>query len=850
MLFFCGFLSGQVVFREPPNYKPNIENKSFWGISETRSISFLNGTWSVYPANRELKKKVSIKIPSVFESNAELIFEKSFQISETERLNYSFELVFLGLNYRADISVNEVIIYRHLGGEFPFTVDLGRDVLRSDSTNLLSVKLFYELDSEITIPVKQRFMFTKNYGGILHDVYICKKPNVNISRVDISSEIDKTGTTASIKLVSGLIDKTIQDFQSEGKASKFYLRSIVKSPDGNIVKTSPNIPFELERNNAKTIEHNLSLENPSLWSPAEPNLYNIRLELWQRNTLLDVIERTSAIYSVNVTDKSLLLNNEELKLTGVTYLPEVGDYGDLMNYGHFETDIKMIKETGFNAIRISKMVPHPYILELCGRYGLLVFIELPIGMLPGKISRNPNFTERCKNFVSGYISAFKKYPAVIGIGLGSSYLGAYDSHRSLLANLSEQIKTNSDWITFASFGNLEIEPIENIDMYGLELLNELPADILVKINDLQNKLGLGRVFLSEITYTVNSGNTDGYVNKYSYEAQAKFYSDLIDYSQNNILTGYFINSFTDIKGDYSSLISGYDEDNLYRFGLLNTNREAKRIAYKVVSFKLKNTEKVTIPIGSTKDDAPMVFILFGLLLALFMGILVNSGKKFRDDASRALLRPYNYYADVRDQRIMSPYHSAFLGGIITIVNALIISNILFYLKTNIIFEKLLLSFGSQSLISAASYLSWNPFEAIVWITILGILFFLLTVMFIKAASLFIRQQVHLVSIYFVVVWAFLPLVFLIPLGIVLYRVLVADIVNVYIYITLIILVLWVLHRLFKGIYVIFDASPGATYFYCTMTIAIIVGGFFMYYEINNSAIQYILFILKQYSIIG
>ncbi|MFB3056501.1 MAG: hypothetical protein ACE1ZQ_04980, partial [Ignavibacteriaceae bacterium] len=380
--------------------------------------------------------------------------------------------------------------------------------------------------------------------------------------------------------------------------------------------------------------------------------------------------------------------------------------------------------------------------------------------------------------------------------------------------------------------------------------NELPEDRLSEINRLQNDIGVARVFISEATYTVNKGNSDGYVNKFTYEAQAKFFSDLIDYSRSNSLSGFFINSIADIRGDYSSLLSGYSSNNIYNIGLVGENRKTNRLAYKVVYSKLNNTERVTIPIGSIKDDAPMVFILIGLVLALFMGVLVNSGRKFREDASRALLRPYNYYADIRDQRIMSAYHTTFLGVIIVIIQALILSNLLYYFKTSIVFEKLLLSFGSPVLIKVVNYLCWNPFIAIVWISMFGILFALLTTLLIRLTSLFNKTRVYLTSIFFTVIWAFLPMVFLIPLGIVLYRVLIADIVNIYIYISLIVLVVWVVYRLLKGIYIIFDASPGSVYFYSSLFILFIFGSILLYFEINNSAIQYILFTLKQYSIIG
>jgi hypothetical protein len=850
-LFFSGFSKSQVVFRELPGYKPILEDHSFFEITQTRDIILLNGKWKVYPADGDVEKKVTINVPSVFEGEGEFVFEKNFYITERELKTNSFDLVFLGLNYRADISINNIINYRHTGGEFPFTIDLPRDILISDTTNLLTVKLFYKLDSKLTIPLMQRFLFGRNYGGIIHDVYIYKKPSLNISNFEIQSEVNPSIKKAIIKLNSVVVDHEIlESYHAMDTVVNLSLKAFIISPDSVNTSAIEQYSFGLKRNKEEAIDQSIEISNPVLWSPGNPKSYKIRMELWREDVLVDVLERTVALYSLEVTDKSFMFNGKNFTLEGVTYIPEFPSYGDLMNYEKFDEDIRLIKEAGFNAVRIAKIVPHPYYLSLCEKYGLLVFIEIPIGMLPAKISRDQNFVERCRYFITSYFSAYEKYSAVAAVGLGSSFLTSIDSHRSLLIDLGGLVKNNTDWITFATFGNLKISAVDNIDLYGLELLNELPEDRLSEINQLQKDLGVGRVFVSEATYTVNKGNSDGYVNEFSYEAQAKFFSDLIDYSRSNSLPGFFINSITDIRGDYSSLLSGYTTENIYNIGLVGENRKTNRIGYKVVYSKLNNTERITIPIGSIKDDAPMVFILIGLVLALFMGVLVNSGKKFREDASRALLRPYNYYADIRDQRIMSAFHTAFLGVIIVIIQALILSNLLYYFKTSIIFEKLLLSFGSPVLIKVVNYLCWNPFNAIVWISIFGILFVLLSILLIRLASLFIKTRVYLTSIFFAVIWAFLPMVFLIPLGIVLYRVLIADIVNIYIYISLFVLIVWVVYRLLKGIYVIFDASRGSVYFYSSLFILFLIGSILIYFEINNSAIQYILFTLKQYSIIS
>jgi hypothetical protein len=214
-----------------------------------------------------------------------------------------------------------------------------------------------------------------------------------------------------------------------------------------------------------------------------------------------------------------------------------------------------------------------------------------------------------------------------------------------------------------------------------------------------------------------------------------------------------------------------------------------------------------------------------------------------------LLRPYNFFADVRDQRIISAYHSIYLALVISLVNALIVSNILFYLKTSFFFEKFLLSFGSPAILSAVSYLAWHPFNSIVWLFVLTLMILIILMLIIKAAAFFVKTKVYLSSTFFTVVWALLPIVLLIPVGIVLYRLLNADIANLYIFISLAVIKLWLLYRLIKGIYVIYDVNPSTVYFYSAVFIIAMFTIVIVYYEVNSSVIENILLTLKQFNII-
>ncbi len=856
-IIFIQTISAQVIFRDLPNYKINTSDQLFFDITDTRDVISLNGNWKVYPSDDEKKEKVSVRVPSIFEGKGEFIFEKSFPLTNAQLNNHKISLNFFGLNYSADISVNKVIIYRHPGGEFPFTVSLPRDILRSDKDNIISVKLSYELDSQNTIPLKQRFLFPQNFGGVIRDVYLHLTPNVSISDFTFKTDVDLKSNKAVISLKSVIDNKEFKKINDTlGTQSNFTLRTQIFYPDGKTSLSSGSSSgfsdnnFVLKQNKQIEIKNSITIVSPTLWSPENPASYVIRLELWRGDQLIDRHDQSVALFSLASSQDNLYLNGKEFNLYGVTYTPSFYQYGSLSSFERMESDLEKIKQAGFNSVRFSKSLPNPYYLRLCEQIGLLAFIELPIANLPEGLAGSQNFVVRSKNYLSSLLKAYQDFSAVGGIGFGSSYLFSSDSHRALLSELASQVKKSRSILTYASFFDFEYQQINNLDFYGIEFLNQTPADKQNEVAKFIEAAGKGKLFIGEATYTVNVGQTDGYVNKFSYEAQAKFFDDMFSFYESNNLSGFFANTMYDLRGDFPSIISGYKDENIYNIGLVSEERSQDRLAYKVLSARMRNTEKVTIPIGSDKDDAPMIFIITGLVLALLMGVLVNSGRKFREDASRALLRPYNFFADVRDQRIISAYHSLFLALIVALVSSLIFANLFYYIKNNVLVEKILLAFGSPGLISGISYLAWNPVKALIWLFVLAIIIMILLTIIITASSFFVRTKVYLSSVFFTVVWALLPVVLLIPVGIVLYRLLNAGVGNIYMYLFLVAFVIWLLYRLLKGISVIFDVNAGGIYFYGLLSILILKIIFLLYYEVNNSVFQYLKLALKQFNIFG
>ena len=304
----------------------------------------------------------------------------------------------------------------------------------------------------------------------------------------------------------------------------------------------------------------------------------------------------------------------------------------------------------------------------------------------------------------------------------------------------------------------------------------------------------------------------------------------------------------DYRGDFNTLYTKYNPEMLYRIGILDEDRNINRISYNVIKSKLSGGNRITIPLGSKKDDTPLFFIFVGLALSIIMGVLVNSKKKFRVDATRALLRPYNFFADIRDHRIMSGFHTVILMFILAGAHALLLTNLFYFFRSNILLEKILITFGVPSILDLIGYFAWNPLNAFLFLSIVSIILFIVITLLIKAASFFTKTKVYTLNIYFAVIWAILPMALLLPLKMVLYKILSTDIINYYIYIFLALYFIWILQRIIKGVYVIFDVGKGIVYFYSFLFGFFIIGGSLLYFQLTRSTIYYIINSIKQFQL--
>jgi len=127
----------------------------------------------------------------------------------------------------------------------------------------------------------------------------------------------------------------------------------------------------LEDGSRKPIEKTIHVEQPRLWSPDDPYLYETTLE-----TEDDILPVTYGIRTIEYSaDKGLLLNGKTIVLNGGCVHHDNGILGAAAFDAAEYRRVRLLKEAGFNAVRTSHNPPSEAFLRACDELGLLVIDE-------------------------------------------------------------------------------------------------------------------------------------------------------------------------------------------------------------------------------------------------------------------------------------------------------------------------------------------------------------------------------------------------------------------------------------------------------------------------------------------
>ena len=124
------------------------------------------------------------------------------------------------------------------------------------------------------------------------------------------------------------------------------------------------------------VKQKIGLENPKFWSTQNPNLYKAKVTIFENDKETDIVNTTFGVRDVKIDGQhGLQINGVSTKLKGGCIHHDYGPLGAAAIDRAEERKIELLKENGFNAIRLSHNPPSQQFLDICDRMGMLVIDE-------------------------------------------------------------------------------------------------------------------------------------------------------------------------------------------------------------------------------------------------------------------------------------------------------------------------------------------------------------------------------------------------------------------------------------------------------------------------------------------
>lgn len=318
------------------------------------SYLILNGLWDftiTNSSNLPNNYNSTIVVPYCVESylsgiNKNISKDSYLYYRKYIKLNNSFlnDIVLLhfdAIDQVSNIYINKQLVHSNNNGYLPIVVDIRPYLI--DGNNEIIVQVKDNLSNNYPYgkqKEKHNGMWYSPVSGIWQSVWLEAVSNDYIKNLTITPHIETSSVTISI----------------DSNASEVLI--IIKCQDKIIYEKKSNI-----------LSFDIEIDNPILWSPENPFLYDLIIK-----TKHDKVLSYFALRSFTCNNNLFFLNGKKYFIHGILdqgYFPE-GIYTP-SSYRSYKDDILIMKKLGFNCLRKHVKIEPLIFYHYCDKYGMLVF---------------------------------------------------------------------------------------------------------------------------------------------------------------------------------------------------------------------------------------------------------------------------------------------------------------------------------------------------------------------------------------------------------------------------------------------------------------------------------------------
>ena len=320
-------------------------------------------------------------------------YRKTFATPNADIVKLHFE----GVYQKAEVYVNGQKAGQHHYGYTPFTVDVTK-YLNKDKKKINEVVV--KVDNS-----EQPNCRWYSGSGIYRHVWLETKPALHIAE----NGVFVTTPEVSAAKAKMQVEVTVQN---ESQADR----------NATVVVGGSQLMVAMKAGESKTVSTTLYVNNPRLWSPESPTLYEAKVELKENGTTIDNATAKYGIRSFSFdAEKGFVLNGKSLLINGACVHHDDGVLGAMAFDDAEIRKVRQMKEAGFNLIRTSHNPTTRAFLDACDSIGMLVIDEAFDGW---RTQKNPydysTVIDSCyREDIHAMVLRDRNHPSVISWSIGN-----------------------------------------------------------------------------------------------------------------------------------------------------------------------------------------------------------------------------------------------------------------------------------------------------------------------------------------------------------------------------------------------------------------------------------------------
>ncbi len=331
-------------------------------------------------------------------------YRKEFRVESLELRDKLVKLHFEGVYQKAEVYVNGQRAGQHHYGYTPFTVDV-TPYINKDKKQANEVVV--KVDNS-----QQPNCRWYSGSGIYRHVWLETMPALHIAE----NGVFVTTPEVSADKARVQVDVTVQN---ESQADR----------NATVVVGGAQLMVAVKAGESKTVTTTLFVNNPRLWSPESPTLYEAKVELKEAG---NVIDNTTARYGIRSfsfdAENGFVLNGKKVLINGACVHHDDGVLGARAFDDAEIRKVRQIKEAGFNLIRTSHNPTTRAFLDACDSIGMLVIDEAFDGW---RTQKNPydysTVIDSCfHQDIHAMVLRDRNHPSVISWSIGNEVIERKD----------------------------------------------------------------------------------------------------------------------------------------------------------------------------------------------------------------------------------------------------------------------------------------------------------------------------------------------------------------------------------------------------------------------------------------